>query len=124
MNFKWLAMAGLVAFPMLAEAECGWLLMVPPRVGPGLTLPLFSTWDQRSAYDSATSCEAYREIVALAKWGNARRAAAGKPPLPPVDTLIARVRVGEFEELEAEDQTQVRFFFGRCLPAMQVPLPK
>jgi hypothetical protein len=84
----------LVAVPVLAQAECGWLLMVPPLFDkkgndiPGreaIHRPM-AEWIQDSAHDSAAGCEErFRQMIS-------------KPRVYPV-------------ELSA-----------RCLPASQVPV--
>jgi hypothetical protein len=93
MRLKWLAVIGLVAVPMLAQAECGWLLMVPPLFdrhgkpipqGEALHRPMIE-WIHDSAYDSATGCEERRRKI--------------------------------------RSQTEVwQEMWARCLPASQVPV--
>jgi hypothetical protein len=61
---RWLVTTALTVLPVLAQAECGWLLMVPPVTGdPGkgtyqsLAGRPMAEWSQHSAHDSAESCE-------------------------------------------------------------------
>ena len=66
MRLMWLAVIGLVAVAMLAQAECGWLLMTPPliesRSGKGMGLPNtlapLTEWTHEASYDTAAACEA------------------------------------------------------------------
>jgi hypothetical protein len=44
MTVRWFVTAGLIALPLLAQAECGWLLMTPP-VTPMKPVPLEQWFD-------------------------------------------------------------------------------
>ena len=94
MGSKLLFVIALVVFPMLAHAECGWLLMVPP-VSPGPKAPMVE-WRQEGAFDSARDCVAGQASLATAykSWE------AGN-------------------ELEREAYKMI-LLFSRCLPASQV----
>jgi hypothetical protein len=54
MSLKWLTVIGLVIVPVLAQAECVWLLMAPPITDPKAPI---SVWYQAGAYYSAEACE-------------------------------------------------------------------
>jgi hypothetical protein len=66
---RWLVVGALLAVPVLAHAECGWLLMVPrifdQKTGnpiearAAINAPL-SEWVQDVAFDSAEKCEETR----------------------------------------------------------------
>jgi hypothetical protein len=85
---------------MVAQAECGWL-MVPPRFGhtplADASEPM-ELWSQYSAYDSAAACERVRAAV-----------------MEEVDK--ARTSVGDHKILLRNQMAG-----GRCLPASQVPV--
>ena len=107
MSLGWLATIALVGVPLVAEAECGWLLMLPdsPESTGSLNAtqrdawrrkPL-SQWHQEGAYDSAADCEGIRLSV------------GGSLPLEQMrDREVAR-RFALFRD-------------GRCLPASVVPV--
>jgi hypothetical protein len=104
MRLKWLAVIGLVAVPMLARAECGWLLMMPPDRGsdvPAADRPVFdapvSVWVQHSAYDPAEACE--------------RGKAAA------IDRMLQYAKLGLVSPADAAVPAS-----ARCLPASQVPV--
>jgi hypothetical protein len=89
-----LAVLALVALPVIANAECGWLLMTPPvldkRTGRQIAerelpnRPLVE-WFQQRAFDSAAQCEEAKGRIT---------SASGAPA----------------------------FFYSRCLPASVVPV--
>jgi hypothetical protein len=60
MMVRWFVTAGLVAIPLLAAAECGWVLMLPKVVGPNEQMGPLSSWYQEKAFDSARECEEFR----------------------------------------------------------------
>jgi hypothetical protein len=101
---KWLAVMGLVGFPKLAQAECGWLLMIPgyassAREFAEATSRPVSQWVQFAAYDSAAACQEGRRKRFLEIWDLAQQVTAE-------EKAAIFMRVSEH----------------RCLPASQVPV--
>src|SRR5262245_58589429 len=47
----------LALAPVLAHAECGWLLMMPPMLADGPASRPMSEWSQIAAFDTAEACE-------------------------------------------------------------------
>jgi hypothetical protein len=94
---KLLGVLAMVAVPVLANAECGWLLMVPITM-PGVQVireaPL-AEWYQYGAFDTAASCDDAR----VSTWKRATQSADA------TNKVLA-----------------VAMPNARCLPASQVPV--
>ena len=114
----------LAALPLLANAECGWLLLVPPSLtasswprpgGGGIQswgFPPESAWGQHGAYDSASACETDRRVLVQ------QRSDGVNDP----DVVMDRVRRGGYGSLTLAEQAYARVVWARCLPASQVPI--
>lgn len=103
------ALALALLLPLLAQAECGWLLMTPP-IGdgdqPDVRAPL-AQWHQQGAYDSAGECQAAIEAAYV-------RAKAEPWPEPR--------NLEEAQRLLRRAQSRLALMQGRCLPASSVPI--
>jgi len=112
----------LAVLPLLAHAQCGWLLMVPPSLtatpwpGGGRVeswgFPAVADWGQQSAHDSASACEADR--MALIR----QRSDGVNDP----DAVMDRVRRGAYGSLTLAEPAYARVVWALCLPASQVPV--
>jgi hypothetical protein len=99
MRLKSLAVIGLVVIPMLARAECGWLLMVPPTIGDrGNDSAALALWRQHAAYDTAAACE------------------------KGLEEIKRRGIVLKWNDSDPSTGDQIAWKSGRCLPASQVPV--
>jgi hypothetical protein len=133
-----IALIGLAAVPTLAQAECGWLLMVPPDMPvPGST-PAPDAWKawfegyekqteaniraplshgtQWKAFDSARECEAESDREKDLHLAVLRADVEQKGP-PGSEAETARQLRAEINMGRAK-----RWNSARCLPASQVPV--
>jgi hypothetical protein len=94
MTVRWFATLGLVAIPLLAQAECGWLLMVPLQLNDKV-----ADWTQMGAYDMAAQCETER--LQLSRSYRQRAESSGK---------------------QSDREEHQLWANSRCLPASQVPV--
>jgi hypothetical protein len=101
MSLKGLAVVALVAFPILAQGDCGWLLMKPPGtlslLDPVNPVAPISQSYQSAAFDSAEACE---------RWRRADIASARDAEMRGKGGRITTMQAG----------------LSRCLPASQVPV--
>ena len=93
---RWLTVAALIASPLVAHADCGWVLLAPPMRADqtfDTGAPLID-WVQEGAYDNATACS--NGQIALSE----------------------RLKI-----LKLPQDTQlVALYRSRCLPASVVPI--
>ena len=114
---RWLVVGVLVVLPILANAECGWLLMMPTSLSREvrsnrafIVAPPLNEWRQISAFDSAARCEdRLRGVIqGLEK------------SLPDSSGVANQVMMGKYWDLTEDQQAYIRWAFSRCLPASQV----
>jgi hypothetical protein len=108
---RWLVATALTVLPMLAQAECGWLLMTPPVTGERGKGTYQShhgrpmvEWSQHSAHDSAQSCEREksREVAQL-------------------DAMAEKITDPKIHR-DLKVMVMLANMQYRCLPASQVPV--
>jgi hypothetical protein len=96
--------------PLVAAAECGWLLMGPPSATR--TDEPISAWRQLRAFDSAETCEQFKTVATAA----ARSEMEGIKPSEIGPDPVREAARG-LTEGRGVIGMYTRLLFSRCLPA-------